>query len=470
MRTLLTFLSPLFLLMLVIHHNTHGQVNHSYSDNEQLIHPVYQFDYTPDFTYDQVAERVKAMNTNMSFTLNDKIFAFVNYFLVRNRNYTRMILERKDIYFPLFEQTLRNHNMPDDIKYLSIIESGLNPKAKSRVGALGLWQFMPATGKMYRLNYDDHIDDRMDPEQSTVAAAKYLKSLYSMFGNWEVALAAYNCGPGNVRKAIRKSGGKTTFWEIYDHLPKETRSYVPQFQAMMYIMKNAENHNLFLEEPTFPIAFEKVTFNQSLDFENLAQVSGMCVEDLEFLNPSIRNKIIPQEHESLAINIPKTKVNHIFANKEQFADAIKVSTFPNANLNLLASSQSTKTTPVVESTASTKSKIVYKVRSGDALGKIAAKHGVSTKDIMRWNNLSSSVIKVGQNLSIYSGTVDTSKNIASSNSGTSNPSSGNYYTVQPGDTLWTISKKLDGITIDEIKKLNNLNSNQIKPGQKLIIG
>jgi membrane-bound lytic murein transglycosylase D len=428
---------------------------------EELIYPSYQFDYTPDFTFEEVAQRVNAMESSMSFTLNDKVFSFINYFLVRNRDYTRMILERKDLYFPLFEETLKSHGMPDDIKYLSIVESGLNPRAKSRVGALGLWQFMPATGKMYRLNYDEHIDDRMDPEQSTDAAAKYLKSLYQMFGNWEVALAAYNCGPGNVRKAIKKSGGKKTFWEIYDHLPKETRSYVPQFQAMMYIMRYAEHHNLILENPTFPIAYEKVRFNQSLNLENLAQVSGICLEDLEFLNPSVHKKIVPAHRENIAINIPKTKVNHIFSNKDTFAEAIKVGT---KTPELVENSNISLNIPKVTHAQSTpKGKVVYKVKSGDALGKIASKYGVSTKDLMNWNNLSSSVIKVGQNLNIYSGEIEENKNIALSNGG-------GYYTVQPGDTLWTISKKLEGVTIDQIKKLNNLNSNQIKPGQKLIIG
>jgi len=444
---------------------TYGQyLNHSSEKPEELISPIYQFDFTPDFTYEEVEARVNTMQTNMAFTLNDKIFAFINYFVVRNRNYTRMILERKDVFFPLFEETLNAHGMPDDIKYLSIIESGLNPKAKSRVGAMGLWQFMPATGKMYKLNYDNYIDERMDPEQSTVAAAKYLKSLYQMFGNWEVALAAYNCGPGNVRKAIRKSGGKNTFWEIYDHLPKETRSYVPQFQAMMYIMRYAEHHNLHLEEPTYPIAYEKVKFNQSLNFESLSQISGICIEDLEALNPSIQSRMIPSEHQNIALNVPKTKVNYIFSNQENFAEAIKIST-----VKVSSTSNSVEKVAIPKTTTafSSKGKIIYKVKSGDALGKIALKHGVTTKEIMKWNNLSSSVIKVGQNLSIYTDSAHETKNIASTFSGNS---SENYYTVQPGDTLWTISKKLDGVTIDQIKKLNNLNTNQIKPGQKLIIG
>ncbi len=468
MKNLSTTITLVIVFLMLGTSLTYGQYyNNSSELTEDLVSPIYQFDFTPDFTYEEVAARVNAMESNMSFTLNDKIFAFINYFVVRNRNYMRMILERKDVFFPLFEKTLNAHGMPDDIKYLSIIESGLNPKAKSRVGAMGLWQFMPATGKMYKLYYDDHIDDRMDPEQSTIAAAKYLKSLYQMFGNWEVALAAYNCGPGNVRKAIRKSGGKNTFWEIYDHLPKETRSYVPQFQAMMYIMRFAEHHNLHLEDPTYPIAYEKVKFNQSLNFESLSQLSGICIEDIETLNPSIQNRLIPSKHEHIALNIPKSKVNYIISNQENFAEAIKF--LPIKTVASVTAAEKI-TMPKTNTASNQKGKIVYKVKSGDALGKIALKHGVSTKDIMKWNNLSSSVIKIGQNLSIYIDSSFESKNIASSVSVNSNNPTGNYYTVQPGDTLWTISKKLDGVTIDQIKKLNNLNSNQIRPGQKLIIG
>src|SRR5690606_33799536 len=209
-------------------------------EDEALILPQYDYEYIPDFTYDQVKARIQAMETDMPFELNETIFSFIHYFTVRNRGYAKMILERKDTYLPMFEEALARHQMPDDIKYLAIIESGLNPRARSRVGAMGLWQFMPATGREYKLYVNNHMDDRMDPELATEAALKYLKALHRMFGDWEVALAAYNCGPGNVRKAIRRSGGKKTFWEIYNYLPRETRSYIPQFQAIMYVLRYAE--------------------------------------------------------------------------------------------------------------------------------------------------------------------------------------------------------------------------------------
>src|SRR5690606_40073806 len=203
-------LSLNFLLVMISHGQELLEFLNAHQDIEEVIMPMYDYEYIPDFTYDVVKHRIDAMSTEMPFELNETIFSFINYFTVRNRGYSRMILERKDTYLPLFEEALARHNMPDDIKYLAIIESGLNPRARSRVGAMGLWQFMPATGREYKLFVNNHIDDRMDPQLATEAAIKYLKALHRMFGNWEMALAAYNCGPGNVRKAIRRSGGKKT--------------------------------------------------------------------------------------------------------------------------------------------------------------------------------------------------------------------------------------------------------------------
>jgi membrane-bound lytic murein transglycosylase D len=465
-----------FILVLMSVAFAHSQelfgINNS-SIEEETIAPVYHFEHIPDFTYDQVAKRVKAMETDMPFELNEKIFAFVNYFVVRNREYTRMVLQRKDIYFPMFEASLNSHGMPDDIKFLSIIESGLNPKAKSRVGALGLWQFMPATGKMFHLDYDKDIDDRMDPEMSTDAAAKYLKSLYRMFGNWEVALAAYNCGPGNVRKAIKRSGGKTTFWGIYDFLPKETRSYVPQFQAMMYVLRYAEEHNFLLENPTYPIAYEKVRFNQEVDLEQLAALTGLCIEDLEHLNPSIQNRMIPASRQSMALNLPKSKADYVAQNKETYANAVKLSSERTIALRAAkpaapVATKTAATNPSAGTTASSPDRIAYKVQPGDVLGKIATKYGTTVANIQKWNNLSSNTIKVGQTLYIHANKSSFSSTLAdNSNNAVTNPRT---YTVQPGDSLWLISQKLQGVTVDQIKRLNNLNNNSIKPGQKLIIG
>ncbi|WP_194974956.1 lytic transglycosylase domain-containing protein [Aquiflexum lacus] len=464
-------LLPILVLVLFFQNNLHGQelfgINNSPIEEETIL-PVYQFEYIPDFSYNEVANKIKAMETDMPFELNERIFAFINYFTVRNRDYTKMVLQRQDIFFPLFEQTLADHNMPDDIKFLAIIESGLNPTAKSRVGAMGLWQFMPATGKMYSLNINRDIDDRMDPEMSTEAAAKYLKSLYRMFGNWELALAAYNCGPGNVRKAIRRSGGKKTFWEVYKYLPRETRSYVPQFQAMMYVLRHTEDHNFVLENPTYPIAYEKINFNQELDLEELANITGICIEDLEDLNPSVQNRLIPSTNKHMAVRVPKSKSEYITQNYEQFSEAVKLTT--ERSIALRSTPVNSTNSPAATIPAN-QNKIIYVVKSGDVLGSIAQRHGTTVNNIKAWNNISSNTIRIGQKLDIYTKSSSFDKALAQNNNASTtiaeNPKT---YTVQPGDSLWLISKKHNGISIEQIKKLNNLNTNQIKPGQKLIIG
>jgi membrane-bound lytic murein transglycosylase D len=431
--------------------------------NEEIL-PNYQYEYIPDFTYAQVENRIKAMDNEMGFELNDKIFSFIQYFTVRNRDYTKMVLARKDLFFPLFDTSLQKHQMPLEIKYLAIIESGLDPQIKSRVGAMGLWQFMPATGRMYGMEVNADVDDRMDPELSSDAAAKYLKSLYRMFGNWEVALAAYNCGPGNVRKAIRKSGGKSTFWEIYNFLPKETRSYIPQFQAMLYILNHLDEHNFHLEEPTYPIAYENIRFNRAMSLDKLADLTDICLSDLEKLNPSIKNRTVPESNRSMAIKIPQYKSSFLQKNLAWISDSLNQS----STTPLLASNNAkeVEVLPVSVLVNQTKqTNITYRVKSGDVLGTIASKHGITITQLKEWNNLSSNLIRVGQTLTVKKTIAN--KTLAENTSG---PTSPKTYVVQPGDSLWIISKKLEGLTVEDIKRLNNLNGNSIKPGQKLIIG
>lgn len=430
-------------------------INHM---GEETVMPYYDYEHIPDFTYEEVEKRIAEMDTDMPFELNETIFAFIDYFTVRNRDYTRMVLKRQDLYFPMFDTYLSAHNMPEDIKYLSIIESGLNPKAKSRVGAMGLWQFMPATGKEFKLYYNSHVDDRLDPERSTEAAIRYLKALNRRYNNWELALAAYNCGPGNVNKAIRRSGGKRTFWEIYRYLPRETRSYIPQFQAIMYVLRYAEEHNLILEELAYPVAYEKVDIGNEYTLENLAKHTGLCIEDLEYLNPSLLKSKVPDFGKAISINVPKSGHKFISANREWIIDSLKIET----ERYLAERPEREPVKPLHNAT--------YRVRSGDVLGKIAGRYGVSVSQLKSWNGLYSNTIKIGQVLHIHQDKATFERNLASTQKISTNSNGGKLYTVQPGDSLWLISKKLEGVTIDQLKKLNNLNNNQIKPGQKLIIG
>ena len=428
----------------------------SNSGQLEVVMPNYHYEYIPDFTYEEVAGRIEKMELEMDFELNDRVFSFIQYFTVRNRNYLKMVLARKEQYFPMYEETMKDYGMPVEIQNLSIIESGLDPKIKSRVGAMGLWQFMPATGRQYGMQVNLDVDERMDPEKSTEAAAKYLKVLYKMFGDWEVALAAYNCGPGNVQKAIRRSGGKKTFWGIYEFLPRETRNYVPQFQAMLYILNHLEEHNLRLEEPSYPLEYDHVNFDRALNLNRLANLSGICLADLEKLNPSINRGNVPESNRSMAIRIPKSKSFFIRENLAWLGDSIGKSTPIVLDKKVTTTSEASST------------RISYRVKSGDMLGKIASQHGVSLEKLKEWNKLRSTVIHTGQVLYIYpkgqpATTETNSRALAQNTSGSK------IYTVRPGDSLWVISQK-HSLTIDQIKRLNNLNSTQIKPGQRLIVG
>jgi membrane-bound lytic murein transglycosylase D len=430
------------------------------SSQLDVVLPNYQYEFVPDFTYEEVNERIQKMDLEMEFELNEQVFSYIQFFTIRNRNWIKMVLARKEQYFPMYEETMKNHGMPVEIQNLSIIESGLDPKIKSRVGAMGLWQFMPATGREYGMLVNSHIDDRMDPEKSTEAAAKYLKALYKMFGDWEVALAAYNCGPGNVLKAIRRSGGKTTFWGIYDYLPKETRNYVPQFQAMLYILNHLEEHNLRLEEPSYPLEYEHVKFDRAFKLERLATLSGVCLSDLEKLNPSINQGHVPESNRSMSIRIPKTKAFFIKENLAWLGDSLGKS-------SPVLISNATQST-AKNTTTSSESRLTYKVKSGDFLSKIASNYGVSLENLKEWNKLKSTVIHTGQILYLYPQGQATSSG-GSTRTLAQNSSSSKTYTVKPGDSLWNISQK-HSLSIEEIKRLNNLNSTTIKPGQRLIVG
>ena len=408
-------------------------------------------------------DRLSCVQQSIPLVYNDKIHAFINYFTVKDREYTRLMMRRKNLYFPLFEKYLAKYKLPDELKYLAIIESGLNPRAISRVRAVGLWQFMSATGKYYGLDNDWYVDERMDPEKSTDAACRYLRDLYRMFNDWELALAAYNTGPGNVRKAIRRSGYKKTFWDIYPNLPRETRSYVPQFVAIIYTMNYLEEHNFFDEGEEMLVRSDTLHVKKFVNFETLATLTGSCLEDLQKLNPSIQRNAIPENGATHVMRIPTTAKEQLSENRIAILDS--ASRVGKKELELLAKT--------MQGTTYGRDRIVYKVKGGDVLGSIALRHGVKVADIKKWNNLRSDVIRTGQRLNIWV-RARTSSAVASSTRGNgqtkTNLQGAKTYVVQPGDTLWDISKKFNGLTIEKIKSLNKLSNSKIQPGQKLIVG
>jgi membrane-bound lytic murein transglycosylase D len=338
-------------------------------------------------------DQMQCLEATIPMTYNATVKTFIQYFTGRDRRYVAKMLERKDFYFPIYEAQLQKYGLPDELKYLSIVESSLNPRAVSRAKAVGLWQFMAATGRQYDLYQDAYIDERMDLYKATEAACRYLSDLYDMFGDWHLALAAYNCGPGNVRKAIRLAGNKKSFWQIYRFLPMETRAYVPKFIAVNYIMQYAEQYNITTDLITEYIPSDTILVSRRLDMEALARQLEMPFEDLRALNPQVKKNVVPGLKE-YSLRIPAEKKEFFTLNRESILDSAAVPVRPAVTM-LVASTQE------AYPATSEKVKVIHKVKPGDAISKIANTYHVSVASIQRWNRLSSDKIIAGQNLTIW---------------------------------------------------------------------
>lgn len=458
--------------------NTESEVilDEGEADSQVLMDTVAVIDeeiIIPEFPKEVIEDRLSCLQTTIPLNFNNTTNGFIHYLTVRKRSYTTTMTRRQHLYFPIFEESLKKHGLPDELKYLSIVESGLNPKAVSVARAVGLWQFMSPTGRQYRLYQDQYIDERMDPYKSTEAACTYLKNLRDMFdGDWELALAAYNCGPGNVRRAIRRAGNKTNFWQIYNHLPRETRSYVPMFVAVNYVMNYLDEHNIVVDSLERYIPSDTILLSsQHVDLELFSKQLEVPLEDLQKLNPQIKRNAIPAHIKSFTFRIPSEKKDIFAANRVSILDSCATTA---KNFVLVADNDN-------DSPGRERVKIVHKVRRGEVLGRIADRYNVPVAKIKSWNRLRGNSIKVGQHLAIYVNR-QTATRVAEAKA-TKNQSKqaeivenietskkGKVYFVQPGDTLWRISQIHGGIPVEKIKKQNNLKSNELKPGQKLIIG
>jgi membrane-bound lytic murein transglycosylase D len=461
---------------------------------------LFQFSTLIPFESDEtIKDRLSCIKSSIPLEYNSYVRGFIDYFTIRNRKYTRRMLERENLYFPLFEKYLAQYNMPPELKYLAVVESALNPKAKSVVGALGLWQFMPATGKDFRLVQNAYYDERMDPEKSTEAACKFLRSLHRMFGDWELALAAYNCGPGNVRKAITRSGGQRGFWAIFPYLPKETRGYVPSFTAVMYAMNYAEAHKITTDSLQYAVTTDTVLINQSLDLAKFSSELNVSFEDLKNLNPAIKKNHLPETVRNFAIKVPAEKRLVIAQNRSSILTNSRYAA-PEPVIKE-ESVMVAKAEPVFLKDSASKNLTPepYIVKRGEYLAKIAKDQNVSLADLKSWNNLKSNSVFVNQKLILYKPaavTDSTSTALASAETKDSEVTPAEtpviktshvkkaytksshktmpkekliIHSVQAGDTLWNISRKYNGISVEEIKKRNKLKSNELKPGQKLVI-
>ena len=424
-------------------------------------------EYIPaDDNYDFIEDRLSCLEQTIPLNYNTRVHSFVNHFITKDRSFAEKIIRRKEFFFPVFEKYLAQYQLPDELKYLSIIESGLNPRAVSSARAVGLWQFMSYTGRSFGLHQDSYIDERMDFEKATEAACKYLSQLYGMFGDWELAIAAYNTGPGNVRKAMRRSG-KKTFWEIYPYLHRETRAYVPQFVAIIYVLNYLEEYH-FTEQPVdYFIEYDTIMIKQYTHIPTLAGLMNLCPEEIQDINTFLKFNAFPDLQKAYPLRIPSYATSTLMENREALLDS--ASKVDKAKVKLLAGNARGSTYG--------KDKIVYRVRSGDVLGKIAIRYKVRVSDLREWNNLRGDMIRVGQRLDIwlkpgaYKPKQTTTVVTKAPKEPVTEPiTDGKTYIVQPGDTLWDISKKFNGLSIERIKTLNGLTSDRIKPGQKLKIG
>lgn len=408
--------------------------------------------------------------SEMELSYNQVVRSYIDMYANRRRDLVGYMLTIGEYYFPMFEQALDRHGLPLELKYLPVIESALNPVAVSRAGATGLWQFMLRTGKGYGLEVNSLVDERRDPYKSTEAAARYLKDLYAIYGDWNLVIAAYNCGPGNVNKAIARSSGKNDYWQIYYNLPRETRGYVPAFIAANYIMNYYDKHNICPVESYRDMSgLDTVHVNNQVHFAQIAEVLSIPVDDIRRWNPQFKKDIIPGNQQPCALVIPSNKMYAFIEKKNDILNYRKDELMTHrANTDqYLASSESSYS-------GGNTANVYYRVRRGDTMSKIASRNRVTVAQLKSWNRLRSSKLPVGKRLIVKKRTVSSPKQqneaqLAQKSGGRGQTKSVNeYYRVRRGDNLGKIASK-NGVSLAQLKSWNGLRSNKISVGKSLIV-
>ena len=438
----------------------------------------------PDFPDSVYIERLSNIISVIDMTYNGTVRNFIRVYTHNRREQVEMMLGLTDYYFPVFEEILDSYGLPHELRYLPVVESALNPRAVSRMGATGIWQFMFGTARMYDLTMNSLVDERRDPVASTHAAARYLKDLHGIYNDWTLALAAYNCGPGNVNRAIRRAGGSRDYWEIYYYLPRETRGYVPAFIAATYAMTYYREHKIVPVATEFPLFSDTLMINRELHLMQISEVMDIPVELLRDMNPQYRQDIIPARTRPYSLRLPVEYTTKFIDYQDTIFAHRADHYLSQANLTA-APSRSTRFSP---SPPPGRSAVTYTVKQGDNLGFIAEWFNVGLSQLRNWNNIRGSIIREGQRLTVYVPSNQTdyynefnnlSFAVKQSRKG-STPSvnqaplneSGDYlyYTVRQGDTLWEIARQFPGVSDSDILRLNQLgNANRIFPGQKLKI-
>ncbi|HQK38601.1 MAG TPA: LysM peptidoglycan-binding domain-containing protein [Flavobacterium alvei] len=473
------------------------------SDDIKNINIDEKVDY--ELPTELLKQRLAAMDAKSPFNIeyNPGLENIIKSFLKNRKKSFGRLMAISEYYFPMFEEALAKQNVPLEIKYLAIVESALNPKAVSRMGATGLWQFMYQTGKQYNLKIDSYVDERSDPLKSSEAAAQYMSKMYDIFGDWDLVLASYNSGPGNVAKAIRRSGGQQNYWNIRKNLPKETQGYVPAFLATMYIYEYHKEHGIKPERALVQnFATDTILIKKQMSFKQIADLLDVSVSQLQLLNPSYKMNVIPyygdQDH---FLRLPKDKIA-VFASNED-----KIYAYVQRDLDFREKPFQVTKAIVLNDTLNATQRVslpktkYYTVKSGDNLTEIANKYSVTVNDIKKWNSLKGSTVARGKSLKIITNEsvaktvknepksnntpleVKTNQQVASSESKVNKDDKTNkniksdtlstavasYYVVQKGDNLSSIAKK-NNVSVAEIKDWNNLSTNSIQLGASLQVG
>ena len=441
----------------------------------------YDFDstdyYVPVFADSVIEKRLSSLASSIELPFNHEVRSFIDMYTIKKRKLVSVLVGLSSYYFPIFEKALDEYNLPHELKYLAIIESALNPRAVSRCKATGLWQFMYNTAKLYNVEMNSFVDDRRDPIKSSYLAARYLRDLYTIYNDWQLVLAAYNCGPGNVNKAIKRSGGKTSFWEIYSYLPKETRGYVPAFISAVYTMNYYSAHKIYPRQIEMPHFTDTILVYKSLNLQQVADVMSLPIEQLKELNPQYKNDVIPASTAGYPLRLPSTVSTTFIQLEDSIFNYKKDAYFPPVKNFPMAALNKAKTPEGAI-------KLSYKVKKGDNLFKISTKYNVSVDDLKRWNKIRKNAVIPGKYLVIYlvpttnddTKTADAQEKtekapVQTTKANTTKSESKDFhlYKVVSGDSLSEIARKL-GVSQKTIKEVNKQKlAKGLFPGQVLKI-
>jgi membrane-bound lytic murein transglycosylase D len=423
--------------------------------------------------------RLQEMDEKSPFHIeyNQGLENIIKSFLKNRKRSFERLMAVSEYYFPLFEEAFDKQNVPLEIKYLAVVESALNPKAVSKAGATGLWQFMYQTGKQYGLKIDSYVDERSDPLKASEAAAQYMKNMYAIFGDWDLVLASYNSGPGNVAKAIRRSGGQQNYWNIRKNLPQETQGYVPAFLATMYIYEYHKEHGIKPERaPIKHFATDTVMIKRQMSFKQISELIDIPVAQLQILNPSYKLNVVPAyRDQSHYLRLPQDKMA-VFTSNE-----LKIYAYVDREANLREKPFQIVRPIVSQDSVNTFQRLAqakvryYRVKRGDNLSTIAKKYDIAVDDLKKWNNIKGNEVAYGKNLKI-NGTeaeqkstavakVEMDKKGIQKDSVVAAPSA-SFYVVQKGDNLSNIAKKFN-ITVADIQDWNKLTTNNVQLGASL---